>query len=144
MRDAKFIEQFMKAMRVIHRTALPKSISDAESALTPLQLEALMYVRLHPKSTVSALGKYLELSSSAIAQLTDRLAEAGCIKREDNLRDRRSVLLSLTPKGDRVFSRVHKAHMEKMHELIALMPAKDLKELTRIFKNLHQNLDGGE
>ncbi len=138
----EFLEQFTKMMRVIHRIALPRNIFDTESVITPLQLEASLYLRMHPKSTVSALGGYLQLSSSAIAQLTDRLAKSGFIKRENNPRDRRSVILSLTPRGEQVFSRLHKARIEKMEELIALLPEKDVKELGRIFKNLHQNLEG--
>ena len=136
MYHAEFLEQFMKIMRVLHRTALPRNIIDSKSAITPLQLEALLYLHTHPKSTVSTLGKYLQLSSSAIAQLTDRLAKAGLLRRTPNPRDRRSVVLSLTPKGERAFSQFHKVHMEKMKELMTLMPEKDMKELIRIFKNL--------
>ncbi len=133
------IEQFMKTMRIIHR-ALPKNIFDTESDITPLQLEALLYLHTHPKSTVSALGKYLQLSSSGTAQFTDRLVRAGFIKRENNPQDRRSVILSLTPKGNKVFSQLHKVHMEKMKELVTLMPEKDIKELSRIFENFHKKL----
>jgi DNA-binding MarR family transcriptional regulator len=133
------IEQFMKTMRMIHRV-LPKSIFNTESGITPLQLEALLYLHMHSKSTVSALGKHLQLSSSATAQLTDRLVKAGFIKRENNSQDRRSVILSLTLKGNRVFSQLHKVHMGKRKELFALMPEKDVEELTRIFESLHQKL----
>lgn len=84
------LEQFMKTMRIIHRV-LPTNIFDAEGGIPPLQLEALLYLHMHPNSTVSALGKYLQLSSSATAQLTDRLAKADFIKRENNPRDRRSA-----------------------------------------------------
>jgi DNA-binding MarR family transcriptional regulator len=136
MHHTKFLEQFMKMMRVLHRTVLPRNTVDTESGITPLQLEALLYLHMHPKSTVSALGEYLQLSSSAIAQLTNRLAKAGFLKRAPNPRDRRSVTLSLTPKGERVFSQFHKVHMEKMKELMTLLPKKDMKELIRIFKNL--------
>ncbi len=136
MHHTEFLEQFMKMMRVLHRTALPRHFVDSKSAITPLQLEALLYVHTHPKSTVSVLGAYLQLSSSAIAQLTDRLAKASLLNRTPNPRDRRSVMLSLTPKGTRVFSRLHKAHSEHMKELMSLLPEKDIKELMRIFKNL--------
>lgn len=127
------IEQFMKIMRMIHRTALPKNILEMDGAITPLQLEALLYLRRYSRSTVSALGKYLQLSSSATAQLTDRLAKTTFIKRENNPHDHRSVTLLLTPKGGRIFPKLHKVHIEKMKGLLALMPKKDVKELTRIF-----------
>jgi DNA-binding MarR family transcriptional regulator len=136
MHHTEFLEQFIKMMRVLHKTALPRHVINAKSTLTPLQLEALLYLHMHPKSTVSALGEYLQLSSSAIAQLTDRLAKASLLKRTPNPHDRRSVILSLTSKGERMFSRLHTAHREHMKKLMTHMPEKDLKELIRIFKNL--------
>lgn len=142
MDNLKTIEEFMQVMREFHKLILPKNISDTENSLTPLQLEALLYLRIHPKSIVSTLGKYLQLSSSATAQLTDRLAKVGFIKREDDLQDRRAVLLSLTPKGDRVSARVHKAHMEKIKGLLASIPEKNINELTQIFKKFHQEFEG--
>jgi len=130
----------MQIMRDIHRIALPKEIFDTESDVTPLQLEALFYLHIHPRSKVGAVGKHLDLSSSAIAQLTDRLAKSGYIKRENNPRDRRSVMLLLTQKGHRVFARLHEARMAKMRKLLGFIPEKDFKAFVRIFKKFHQNM----
>lgn len=139
MKHMNRIQEFMKTISIIHR-ALPKSIFNTESGVTPLQLEALLYLHLHPKSKVSALGKYLRLSSSATAQLTDRLAKSGFIKRENNPQDRRSVILLLTPKGNKTFSQLHTLHAKKMKKLAALISEKDVKELTRIFGNFQEKL----
>jgi DNA-binding MarR family transcriptional regulator len=129
-------------MRRIQNLALPRSVFDSKVVATPLQLEALLFLRMHPKSSVSALGDYLQLSSSAIAQLTDRLAKSNFIKRERNPADRRTVLLTLTAQGDKIFVRLHKVHMEKIKELVSLLPEQDMKDLIRIFTNLLQKLEG--
>lgn len=134
------LEEFMKTMRMIHKT-LPKNIFNTDGEFTPLQLEALLFLHMNPKSTVSTLGKYLQLSSSAAAQFTDRLVKTGLLKREDNPQDRRSVLLSLTPKGDLVFSQMHRIHMGKIEEIISLMPEKDVKELHRIFSDFFEKIE---
>ena len=140
MHDIKRIEQFMQIMRDIHRIVLPKELFDTESDVTPLQLEVLFYLHIHPRSKVGAVGKHLNLSSSAIAQLTDRLAKSGYIEREDNPRDRRSVMLLLTQKGNRVFSQLHETRIRKIRKVLGSIPEKDFKEFVRIFKNFHQNM----
>lgn len=131
-------------MRAIHKFASPRSVIDTQDIVTPLQLDALMYLSMHPKSPVGAIGDYLELSSSAIAQLTDRLRRSGFIKRESNPADRRTVLLSLTPKGEKVFSHLHQARLEKAKELLAVLSENDIKDLMRVFKKIHQTLEGRE
>lgn len=142
MDDTKHIQQFIQVMHKVHKIVGPKSIFDLESAVTPLQADALLYLRRHPKSTVGAVGKYLQLSSSAITQLTDRLEKSGFIKRENSPRDRRITILSLTREGKQVFTRLHNARMKKMKALIGAMPEKDAKELIRIYSNFLEKIEG--
>ena len=144
MENSKFLEQFMQIMRRVQSHALPRSIFDSKVVATPLQLEALLFLRMHPKSPVSTLGDYLQLSSSAIAQLTDRLTKSDFIKRERSPADRRKVLLTLTAQGDKIFVRLHKVHMEKINELVSFLPEQDMKDLIRIFTNLLSKLEGRE
>ena len=111
------------------------------SMVTHLQADAMLYLQKHPNSTVSSLGKHLQLSSSAITQLVERLEKSGFIKREDSPDDRRIIVLSLTTKGDHVISHFHGERMKHMKKIVSLLPKKDAKELIRISSNLFDKME---
>ena len=76
------------------------------------------------------------MSMSAVAQLTNRLADVGHIQREDSSTDRRITLLSLTAKG-REQIEMHTKQLEKNHfKVLSAIPENDLKELVRIFTTI--------
>ena len=141
MVDSRSLEQFMQTVRRIHALLESRGVFDASGVVTPLQLDALLYLRGHSKPTAGSLGKYLQLSSSAVSQLINRLAKSGFIKREDSWQDRRAVLLSITPKGDRIFAKMYKTHLEKTKQLVSLVPEEDVKELIRIYSNFLQKIE---
>ena len=55
--------------------------------------------------TVRGLAHRLQIQKAAITRAADRLEEAGLAKRQDDLRDRRSVLITATPAGRRYCAR---------------------------------------
>lgn len=138
----KKIEQLFDMTDRFHKIAKLKGAIDAENIITSLQIDALLYLHKHPKSTVNLLGKYLSLSSSAVAQLTDRLAKSGFVTRIDDPADRRIVRLFLTPDGEQVFRRFYKVKIDKVKKVAPFLTNKDLDDLTRIYLKIFRNLEG--
>lgn len=66
--------------------------------LTPRQLCVLWNCN-ERSQTVRELAERLNISKPAISRAADRLEESGFIERDDDPKDRRSVLLSLTAAG---------------------------------------------
>ncbi|HVV39258.1 MAG TPA: MarR family winged helix-turn-helix transcriptional regulator [Candidatus Paceibacterota bacterium] len=130
-------DEIIEIMEKIHRILGHKKVlPEAANSVTLLQFGALMFVHSNPRSPVQALGKHMGLSSSATAQLTERLVHAGLIERAEDPADRRSTLLSLTKKGKTVSGHMAKkreAHLKKIFEHI---PERDLQELMRIYSTL--------
>jgi len=110
---------------------------------TMLQCEALTYLSEHDKATVGALTQELEVTSPAIAQLTDRLVNAGWIIREHDQHDRRIVHLLLTDEGKIELFQMRQKHFEMINPILSLISEKDLQELIRIQTELVQKLEKG-
>jgi DNA-binding MarR family transcriptional regulator len=66
------------------------------------------------------------LSASATSSLTDGLESGGFVARTHGARDRRQVLVSLTPKGRRVADRLRAASRRRWTEFCAGLPPGDL------------------
>jgi DNA-binding MarR family transcriptional regulator len=125
---SEFLNKAVKVRRLIEQTS-----SFEDKAITLLQVQALTYIHKHPKTPVGSLAEELSMSLSSVAQLTNRLSDAEYIQREDSLKDRRIICLSLTPKGEEQLEIYHK-QLEKNHfKVLSVIPENDLRELVRIF-----------
>lgn len=128
---SEFLSKAVKVRRLIEQTS-----SFEDKAITLLQVQALTYIHTHPKTPVGSLADELSMSLSAVAQLTNRLADAGYIQRDDSTTDRRIICLSITQEGARQME-VFKKQLEKNHfKVLSAIPESDLKELVRIFTNI--------
>jgi DNA-binding MarR family transcriptional regulator len=134
----EFMSTSVTLKRIISRLS---SVSLEEKMATILQFQALTYLREHKNATVGELAQDLAISSSAVAQLIDRLLEAGRIARKNDLKDRRIIHISLTPEGKKEQSQMKKKYIEKMTFLLTHISEKDLHELIRIQTELITKLE---
>ncbi|GAA4685893.1 MarR family winged helix-turn-helix transcriptional regulator [Frondihabitans cladoniiphilus] len=65
----------------------------------PTDLRSIMYAAWNENLTPKQLAAYLQLTTGATTSLVDRVVSAGLLVREPHPTDRRSQMLSLTPKG---------------------------------------------
>ena len=142
MNKVKKIERLSEIVSKFYKIGKFKSAIDADNAITPLQTDALLYLSKHPKSTVGSLGKHLYISSSAVAQLTDRLAKSGFIARKNDLLDRRITLIYLTQEGRNVFPRLYRDKIKKIKIAVSYISENDLNDLIRIYSKILDNLEG--
>ncbi|WP_018349885.1 MarR family transcriptional regulator [Longispora albida] len=77
---------------------------DAEENLHDLEVLTLLYRLGEPhRASPSQLLRQLSITSGALTGRLDSLESTGCIRRERGVRDRRHVLVELTPAGmDRI------------------------------------------
>lgn len=77
-----------------------------ELKMTLHELNALIYVEYERRITPKALAQKLSMSTGSVTALIDRLTESGLVLRSPHPHDRRSILLSLTPRGDEVMTQI--------------------------------------
>lgn len=86
----------------------------AEADVTSQQYQAMLVI----KTTTGGHVRMRELSEQMLmqphgaVQLVDRLSLAGLAERKPSESDRRSVLIGLTPKGERVLEALARIHVE--------------------------------
>ena len=100
------LRQFIAASETINRAA----------GTTQQQYQAMLAIKTWPYETMSMkdLAEQLLLTHHAAVQLVNRLAKSGLARRTASSEDRRSVLLTLTPKGAALLDELAAKHLEQM------------------------------
>jgi DNA-binding MarR family transcriptional regulator len=75
--------------------------------ISPTDLRALSFVSLSDGATPKSVAGHLGMTTGSLTTLADRLESVGFLERTANPRDRRSVLLRLTPRGGEVMVEVN-------------------------------------
>ncbi|MDP1833500.1 MAG: MarR family winged helix-turn-helix transcriptional regulator [Candidatus Moranbacteria bacterium] len=109
--------------------------------ITPLQVQALDYIKGNPGTPVRGLSENLFISSSAISQLTDRLFALKLICRKSDSSDRRSVLVSLTKKGEKDLKKFKKKQIKDINFVTKYMSADDIEQMIKIHKNVLKKIE---
>jgi DNA-binding MarR family transcriptional regulator len=102
--------QALGELRYLIRRFLQEGDTKAKQAgLEPQQYLLLLAVRGLPageEATISTLANRLSLRHHSTVELIDRMESHGYVKRIRGREDRRQVLVSLQPKGERLLERV--------------------------------------
>ncbi|TAK10872.1 MAG: MarR family transcriptional regulator [Anaerolineae bacterium] len=88
-----------------------------EAGLSMPQIQTLMRLHYHGECSVSDVGSHLEVSNAAASQMVQRLVEDGLVKRDEDPGDRRTKLLGLTPKAERLVAQAIAARHGWMAEM---------------------------
>ena len=109
--------------------------------ITPLQIQALDYIKGTPGMPVRGLSDHLSISFSAISQLTDRLFALKLIDRKSDSNDRRSVLIFLTKKGEQSLKKFKKKQIKDIDFVTKYIAIDDIKQMIRIHKNVLKKIE---
>lgn len=99
------------------------------------EFRALTAVASSPGYTPKMLGLELSITTGAVTALIDRLTQAQLLTRHPNPRDRRSVFLAPTPRGEDLLQEVTRQHDAAVQEMQRASPRLDdpaiVEDLTR-------------
>ena len=129
MKIEHVIERYRKAMDIIDR-----SISNfiKHSVGTDIKKElfyTLQYIVCHGQCTNTEIAKAFEVGKSTITAQINRLYEQDLVVKTRNDKDRRTVYLSATPKGIKLFQSIQ----QEIYELIAERLASVTEEEVAVF-----------
>lgn len=98
--DTDLCNQTLRSLRrILRATDLGGRQLTTTTGLTPSQLLVLQEIDRRPNAIPSAIASALQFSQATITSLVDRLAAAGYVERQRSERDKRQVLLRVTPAG---------------------------------------------
>jgi DNA-binding MarR family transcriptional regulator len=90
----------------------------AQHQLTVQQAQLLCVIATHSVS-MAQLGALLRITKSSATGLVDRAEEAGLVLRVTDVHDRRSQIVELTPRGERLGGSYRAVVTDRIAELIA-------------------------
>jgi DNA-binding MarR family transcriptional regulator len=93
----------------------------------------------HP--SLSTVARHLSISAPTLCADMDQLEAAGLVTRHRSNLDRRTVVLSLTPKGRKVESRIWSQIGRLMNEAAQGLPPEDIATAVRVFRELSRRLE---
>jgi DNA-binding MarR family transcriptional regulator len=91
--------------------------------------------------TAGALADMLDLSPSAMTNRLDRLEEDGLVSRARDTEDRRSVLVSITPRGEEVVGQAVERQAKEESSLLAVLSATDRRRLNALLRALSLEIE---
>jgi DNA-binding MarR family transcriptional regulator len=102
--------QALAEFRFLIRRYLNNSEKAARSVgLEPQQYMGLLALRGLPpgqEATIRSLAERLQIEHHSAVELVDRMEKRGLFQRERSTRDRRQVLVRVTPRGEKLLSRL--------------------------------------
>jgi DNA-binding MarR family transcriptional regulator len=93
----------------------------------------------HP--SVSNVSRHLAISAPSVSANLDLLEKAGLVVRERSSKDRRAVVVALTPKGRKVEAQLWGEITRLMAKASADIPPADIETAARVFRTVRQKLD---
>ena len=91
--------------------------------------------------TPTALGEALLVSSGALTNRIDHLERAGLVERRDHPKDRRALLVRLTPEGRTRADRVVEAYLRQERSLLEHLTQRERTSLEGLLRKLLIPLD---
>ena len=135
---AELVERLHGVMRAsLHR--LQPAL--AAERITMGQFWALHLVSSLESASVSSVARHLGVSAPTVCGNLDQLDASGLVRRHRSDRDRRSVLLSLTPSGRQVEARIWGQIAGLVAEAARGIPPSDLEATVRVFRELERGLE---
>ncbi|MDE2173639.1 MAG: MarR family transcriptional regulator [Patescibacteria group bacterium] len=121
-------------MRQAIRAQLPQKNHADPNAW--MRCETIRFIGVRKNPSMQEIAKYLRVTAPSATSLVRKLRRLGWIERTPSLKDRRTVHIILTKKGEAEFRRYRAKSRALMKKVFAELPGQDLRELRRILGSL--------
>jgi len=112
-----------------------------EGALSLVHLNLLMLLRFNGPLTMSRLAELLDVSVASATGIVDRMEKKGVIERRRSDEDRRVVEVSVTDKGQQVFTTMQAERQANMMRMISKISDADLRALLKGLRAVREARD---
>lgn len=117
-------------------TAIGKEIKlkygDDLTCVTPALDKVLAIAGSQETLNVKHIARLLSITSGAATQHIDALEKIGAVSRIPNEKDRREIIIQLTPKGESMYQKIQDNHVTLLEEVFEGLEDSELEELVRL------------
>ncbi|GAA5166463.1 MarR family transcriptional regulator [Ornithinimicrobium tianjinense] len=142
--DVAPLEVLSRVSRLARLLDLERRRAFAEQGLEAWEFDVLSALRRSGEPYQLTPGDLLRetlVTSGTMTNRLDRLADRGLLRRETSPRDRRAVLVTLTPEGLGLADRALEALLEGERELLAVLDVEGRADLAAYLKELLVDLE---
>ncbi len=104
--------------------------------LSVLQLQALIFIKKHPESTMNEIASYFSIELPSATSLVSKLVKLKLVKRVADKKDRRIVRIILTSYGEKLFEDAMKQRTEKIGQILSHLDKEDKEDFLKIITKL--------
>ena len=141
MEKRDYIQQINLLQNQLNVHLATKYQNRLDNQLTAKQLRLLELIVSNICST-KEIAQQLDISTSAVSQLLNKLEEKGYITRTVNPKNRREIILKLSEKGEAFFQEQEEFSKEIDESVYGKLPEEDLQQLANILKKLNTIVQG--
>jgi DNA-binding MarR family transcriptional regulator len=143
--EAQITNAALRAIRRILRAAdLGGRRLATETGLTPSQLLVLQEIERRGQTTPGAVAAVLQFGQATVTNLVDRLVATGLATRHRSERDKRQVLLRITPTGREVLDAAPDLLQERFRDRFEALPSWEQAMVLAALERLCQILGAAE
>ena len=121
----------MQTVPVVMRAIRAEMRRNGAPALSIPQVRTLAYLHRSPASCLFHLADHLGVTRPTASTIVERLVRRGMVSRADDPRERRRVVLRLTPLGLQHFRRTRRATQKWMATVLSRLSAAELRHIAR-------------
>jgi DNA-binding MarR family transcriptional regulator len=123
------VEALMAATKII-TAAVAHSLAAVDAHVTMPQLRVLVMIGGNGPMNLSSVADGLGVNASNASRTCDQLVGLGLLNRREDERDRRHLVLSMTPAGEELLETVMRHRRSVLQQVVGGMPAEDREKLS--------------
>jgi DNA-binding MarR family transcriptional regulator len=126
--------------RLIRRKLMTMTLAEPDSNLKLLHIEIMQVLKKEGTMHVAEIGEKLLIAKAQMTHLIDKLVELRFVERETGSADRRTMNISLTPKGRKFTEEQDTLILNAMRDNMSALTEKELETLSGSLLNLRDTL----
>ena len=132
MDKATLISEIIELQRKVDRARRPYTLDVWMSLpITIAQLKSLFFISNQGSSNLGKLAAALGVTPANVTGIVDRLVEHDLVSRNENVQDRRMLLLRTTGKGEELVANLRERRRGYMSDILARLSVDELATLAQ-------------
>ena len=131
------IEQMILRISWLAQRQFIQLLDDERFNLTLTQFYTLLHLaQTNGECKMSDLAEATQQSAAALTGVVDRLLDKQLVERTRHERDRRQVMVQVTPRGLALIAEIRQARREQIHAALGHLPAADAERLLELLEGV--------
>ncbi|CAG7645322.1 hypothetical protein PAESOLCIP111_04920 [Paenibacillus solanacearum] len=140
METREMLEHFVTYLQTINRHMRSKAFDQQESPLTRVQWLLLRHLYRKGPCTIGQLAVHLDVRSSTMTQMIDRLEKANFVYRVSSQPDARVRMVGLTEEGNSIIHRTESEWAETLSDAFDQFDAEERQQFLQYMQRLSEGL----